>query len=416
MQLLLVLMVWGLCLYSTQADCSDHNNCKSCANDESWIGSCRWCEDTRSCHQIESGYDECFVCSNNSLSTKCSITEQLDCGANIKDGDETKNFDAKEAYDALLLSAIAYSDDPTSCMGKHFRTQDLQLVEVIGMRCNDMHFDYKECFAFIAVSKFKHTIYISFRGTSNPEKMLRDNLTNFNSYHPSKIGGKIHSYFSTANRRLYSCVSQGISDVLKTYTTYKIVIVGHSVGGALASITSAELLYDGLIYDHKTTLYTFGMPRPGDKQYAKKHDIFVPNSYRVVHYKDIISKSPPRDVGSFHHQLEIFYGEEMDIRSHYVVCEKYEDERCVNGESHIESIFAMPYHKTYYEITVGSYCQMRAGSNKDKEKQSALYDLFNDKTCRRIKKHLIPTNKACIQDGTAGVLTTLMLICAAWKL
>ena len=46
-------------------------------------------------------------------------------------------------------------------------------------------------------------------------------------------------------------------------------MIGHSLGGALASMASAFAVDDGLVQHDDMSVYSFGCPRVGDKTFAE---------------------------------------------------------------------------------------------------------------------------------------------------
>jgi len=69
-------------------------------------------------------------------------------------------------------------------------------------------------------------------------------------------------------------------------------VTGHSLGGAIAVLTAAELSLEE--YDYNlATVYTYGKPRVGNKKFAKWFDDRL-EEFRIIHYKDIIPANPPR--------------------------------------------------------------------------------------------------------------------------
>ena len=76
-------------------------------------------------------------------------------------------------------------------------------------------------------------------------------------------------------------------------------ITGHSLGGALAVLSAFEL--STLKPDLDITMYNFGaprffdeihfnnVPRVGNHAFAEMYDKQVPNSFRVVNSKDVIT-------------------------------------------------------------------------------------------------------------------------------
>ena len=97
-----------------------------------------------------------------------------------------------------------------------------------------------------------------------------------------------------------------------TYPNYKIVVTGHSLGGAIATVAAAEIRESGLNVD----LYTYGAPRIG---HAVVSD-FISNqnkggNYRVTHTNDPIPKLPGRRFGWRHISPEYYIktGNNVDV-------------------------------------------------------------------------------------------------------
>ena len=86
-----------------------------------------------------------------------------------------------------------------------------------------------------------------------------------------------------------------------SYPGYKTVVVGHSLGGAIADLAAADLRGQGMDLD----LYTYGAPRVGGPLISS----FIsgnangagPNgngtTFRVTHFDDPVPKLPPRGWG-----------------------------------------------------------------------------------------------------------------------
>ncbi len=69
-------------------------------------------------------------------------------------------------------------------------------------------------------------------------------------------------------------------------------MTGHSLGGAIAALTAAELSLEEYVYN-LATIYTFGKPRVGNKKFASWFDDQL-DGFRIIHYKDIVPANPPR--------------------------------------------------------------------------------------------------------------------------
>lgn len=124
--------------------------------------------------------------------------------------------------------------------------------------------------------------------------------------------------------------------------------MGHSLGGALASVCSSYMLKIGLATPDHLRLVTFGQPRTGDKDWAQWHDATVirplPHchnpllqflySYRIVHHKDIVPHIPPRGGPDevWHHRFEIWYNNAMAVGDPYQICAEDDGLYCSNTQ------------------------------------------------------------------------------------
>ena len=81
------------------------------------------------------------------------------------------------------------------------------------------------------------------------------------------------------------------------YPGKQIVITGHSLGGALAILAAADLVpYYGRIH----SIYTFGQPRIGNQQFAEWFQNLHQNTFRIVHYADVVPHMAPASTGFQH--------------------------------------------------------------------------------------------------------------------
>ncbi|MHA2101578.1 MAG: lipase family protein [Candidatus Kariarchaeaceae archaeon] len=102
----------------------------------------------------------------------------------------------------------------------------------------------------------------------------------------------------------YKSVRNRIHDIIKRKYTMenvpdKIVITGHSLGGALAILCALDLVENfgskgaGLITDDSFVMYSYGTPRVGNKAFTKYYDSKITHSFCFVNDEDIVTKLPP---------------------------------------------------------------------------------------------------------------------------
>lgn len=191
-------------------------------------------------------------------------------------------FDWSAALATSLASYIAYSDELKGMeVCNSWRMPYFQFIENAGT----------ECF----VSGDSDVALVAFRGT---EKKIGDWLIDLNTVGLNRPYGRIHRGFWFA----FESVAEQIRDAIDSLGKPKLVLTGHSLGGALACIAAAEWLHDGS--REVLSIYTFGQPAFGkgdlpDRIYQRVNGAY----YRFVNDGDIVSMVPPtyRHAGELKH-------------------------------------------------------------------------------------------------------------------
>ena len=135
-------------------------------------------------------------------------------------------------------------------------------------------------------------IIIAFRGTGAQDdgklsitSAFKDFLADIKAWPAeSETQGSVHSGFKGELDKLYPQVIKWLG---KKVTTKKLVITGHSLGAAMATICASRLHELGA----DLVLYTYGSPRVGDDFWAKQFDDI--EAYRIVNNNDLICRVPP---------------------------------------------------------------------------------------------------------------------------
>ncbi|KNA19150.1 hypothetical protein SOVF_063900 [Spinacia oleracea] len=100
----------------------------------------------------------------------------------------------------------------------------------------------------------------------------------------------------------YYTLREKLKEMMSRYENAKIIVTGHSFGGALAVLFPAVLALHGEVelLDKLEGIYTYGQPRVGDGHFGhfmknnviREHNI---KYYRIVYGYDIVPQLPPRD-------------------------------------------------------------------------------------------------------------------------
>ena len=135
-------------------------------------------------------------------------------------------------------------------------------------------------------TKNKSDAYIVFRGT----KLLADWLSNFNiAPARSSVGYSVHDGFHTAFNSMKPQLEKLVQAAKKQGAT-SFHCIGHSLGGALATLCASWLQNSG----KSTYLYTYGSPRVGLFDFSNYLTIQMTTKriYRVFHKTDVVPMIP----------------------------------------------------------------------------------------------------------------------------
>jgi hypothetical protein len=128
-------------------------------------------------------------------------------------------------------------------------------------------------------------ILIAIRGTA---ELVADGLRDADALQvPFEEGeGQVHRGFYQAAQKAYDFAVKYLE---KFYAGQKLLISGHSLGGAIALLL-AEMLRRRADFNYNIQLYTYGAPRAGDTSFVKGAEPLV--HYRMVNHNDPVPSVP----------------------------------------------------------------------------------------------------------------------------
>lgn len=126
-----------------------------------------------------------------------------------------------------------------------------------------------------------NTVFMTFRGTNGFSDVLTD-LDILTLGFGEHVGVRVHKGFLEQFQAVRPSLTNFLKDREGEYN--HIVITGHSLGGALATIAGAHFshLYLGV----EVAVHTFGSPRVGNKAFGKYFNEHVAEHWRVVNEED----------------------------------------------------------------------------------------------------------------------------------
>ena len=126
---------------------------------------------------------------------------------------------------------------------------------------------------------------------------------------------QIHSGFLSFYQKLKIGLETTFSNLIASHPSYSILLTGHSLGGALASVAALDMfgVASADAVRARTTVITFGQPRVGDCAFAQvMGDLFEDRYLRVTHGQDPVPLVPPH-ITFVHGGLELWFSKSDDI-------------------------------------------------------------------------------------------------------
>uniref|UniRef100_A0A914QIL4 Fungal lipase-like domain-containing protein n=1 Tax=Panagrolaimus davidi TaxID=227884 RepID=A0A914QIL4_9BILA len=255
-------------------------------------------------------------------------------------GNDLRNF-------YMPFAAAAYSDTPNKCLKNiqkwldgvdHNPNQTISVYRQYKIKCPSLN---DICSGYTAITNTYQNdsfgpIIIAFKGPTDPDYFYASDF-NYTEMVPFVGIGKVNKQFLDAFNNIW--INAGMKDdilTLKNKNPFSnFIIVGHSTGGAMASLAAVTIAASRIAYAQVVGLFTFGQPRTGDKDFA---DTVTSANFwrsdRVVHNADIVSHLPSiNDSNYYHHISEMWWPNNMANGSDYIKCSKYdgEDPECSNS-------------------------------------------------------------------------------------
>ncbi|KAK9712595.1 hypothetical protein K7432_007039 [Basidiobolus ranarum] len=230
---------------------------------------------------------------------------------------------------------------------------------------------------YVGVNHDEKTIIVAFRGSSNIKnwfKNLQILPTNF-EYPDSAKGTKVHYGFwdtyNSVSKDVISGLTQVISQLPEDPKDYKLLVTGHSLGGAVAVVGAMEIKRHLLnpksprcitppaksINLANIYLHTYGQPRVGNENFARlayktlSNSTVTKNMIRVTNRWDPVPRVPS---GSYRHSPHEVYIKGLTRKT--VHCDdgsSAEDPRCTISEFPSINFVA---HLRYWNVVFGPFC------------------------------------------------------------
>lgn len=289
-------------------------------------------------------------------------------GASLKNISSSEAYDEDLAIDLARYSAVAICrpDQVASWTLSSSCSAELSSFQVVNTYVVDGGgpFSNNVGFAYLGIDTARELVIASFKGSNDTMDWIHDiegGEFDFSScaLRSGDSVGTVHSGFCAYYQGIAALgVAEDFVTLARSYPSYTAVSTGHSLGATAAALLAFDAygLSTGSV---APALYTYGMPRTGDHEFAVELGTRASPSFRLTHWKDTVPHLPlvcPFAVTlsgcPYHTATEIFYVEDS---SSYTVCDgSGEDSSCsyqfpvvvTDGNDHC----------SYFEGTIGSIC------------------------------------------------------------
>ena len=210
---------------------------------------------------------------------------------------------------------------------------------------------YEFNFVLFRNDEYKKYI-IAFPGTRDPILELLSEVVNSKlvNYNDIDNGIKVVNYFYKVTQELKEIIftSDVLSDI-DNHPGYQFISVGHSLGGAVATLVLYEGVNKGFIHPNynEPVLITFGQPRTGNENFVLDFNSKIKNVMRVVRDGDIVTSIPYSLINNPYKHLGglILLNKDMNSMNYCPkdIGEDYPDKECERSKS-----VDYKYHINYF--------------------------------------------------------------------
>lgn len=147
---------------------------------------------------------------------------------------------------------------------------------------------------------------LTFRGTDE----LADWLDNLNVFSVEEPYGEFHSGFFNAVEDIWQPLLSNLKSK-RWHQPKPLMLTGHSLGGAMASVATARLLEIDIPF---RSVYTFGQPRAMSEDTAEEFNYMCKDRYfRFHNNNDLVTRIPARLAGYSHVGTYLYISDEKQI-------------------------------------------------------------------------------------------------------
>ena len=196
---------------------------------------------------------------------------------------------------------------------------------------------------YVGYTSSQSTIYVVFRGSESIKNWI-SNIDVITTSYPLCDGCHVHKGFYNAQQGAIGDVISQVKALKEQFPSYSVMVTGHSLGAALATLTAADLQNSGI---GPIRMYNFGSPRVGDTDFSNWFSSYISDHNRITHHKDIVVHSPMHE--RFTHIDGEWYEPNENMPVELTGCSGNEDKDC-SYQWHLTSV---DDHLWYMGLKIG---------------------------------------------------------------
>ncbi|PNY29950.1 Lipase [Tolypocladium capitatum] len=167
---------------------------------------------------------------------------------------------------------------------------------------------------YVAVDNVRKEIVLGIRGSHNVRNFITDVAFAFQSC-DLVDQCKVHAGFADSFKEIETAALNALKTARSANPNFKLVVTGHSLGGAVATLAAVNFRRAGLPFD----AFTFGSPRVGNDHFANFVSSQPGVMVRVTHDVDPVPRLPPILVGYRHVSPEFFLANGSATQDNYSI-------------------------------------------------------------------------------------------------
>jgi hypothetical protein len=171
------------------------------------------------------------------------------------------------------------------------------------------------------------SIFVVYRGSTAIGDWI-NNLDAILTDYPKCSGCSVHKGFYKAEQGIIDKMITEVKSLKAKFPSYTVVVTGHSLGAAVATLTTLDFLDAGI---SPVRMFHYGSPRVGNTAFANYASAKIGDRNRNTHHKDMVPHCP------MHERFTHHSGEWYETDSGLKECSGLEDDSC-SYQWHITSI------------------------------------------------------------------------------